>query len=137
MGWHAALTYRRLIVAYGVQRIIISAWEGHLPVTRPDGTVGPGQPISTGNSVLAVFQRGQQIWSCAATAQVFLDPARHPPPTHTAFAYTLALAHLRIYASVSPPMCKAAADVQRWKERGGMGGGGGGEDECRRQEGPV
>lgn len=54
----------------GVQRIIISAWSGHASVLQPDGSTVPGEEVSTGSSVLAVFQRGQQIWSCAALAQV-------------------------------------------------------------------
>ncbi len=41
-------------------------------VPAPDGSgeMVQGEAVSMGRSVLAVFQRGQQIWSCAAAAQV-------------------------------------------------------------------
>jgi hypothetical protein len=40
-------------------------------VPDPDGSgdMVQGEAVSVGRSVLAVFQRGQQIWSSAATAQ--------------------------------------------------------------------
>lgn len=50
-------------------------------VPAPDGSgeMVQGEAVSMGRSVLAVFQRGQQIWSCAAAAQVCLLPCtKHP-----------------------------------------------------------